>query len=418
MRKTIQQILIIGTVFPEPDSSAAGSRMMQIIKTFQEQKWKITFASAAADSEFMVDLISLRIDKVSIKLNDSGFDEFVKNLNPDLVLFDRFMTEEQFSWRVSENCPDAMKVLDTEDLHCLRAARQKAFKEKREFRLEDIILEDLAKREIASILRCDLSLIISSFEMKVLTQQFKIDGSLLLYLPFMLPQISGEEQEKWLGFEEREHFVSIGNFLHEPNYQAIIFLKNEIWPLIRKKLPDAQIHIYGAYPSEKVNQLHKPKEGFIVKGRASDVKEIMAKARVCLSPLVFGAGLKGKLIDAMLSGTPNVTTPIGAEGMHDGFPYCGFVATQPKDFADDAVKLYSNQSVWEKFPSRGADIINQNFNEISESKKLIEDLKDLNINLVAHRKYNFLGSMLQYHTANSFKYLSKWIEEKNKGVKE
>jgi hypothetical protein len=76
--------------------------------------------------------------------------------------------------------------------------------------------------------------------------------------------------------------------------------------------------------------------------------------------------------------------------------------------------LYSNPSIWEKFPSRGADIINQNFNEISESKKLIEDLKDLNINLAAHRNYNFLGSMLQYHTVNSFKYLSKWIEEKNK----
>jgi glycosyltransferase involved in cell wall biosynthesis len=388
--------------------------MMQIIKTFQDQKWKITFASAASDSEFAVDLTELNIEKVHIKLNDVSFDDFVKELNPDLVLFDRFMTEEQFGWRVTENCSDAIKILDTEDLHCLRAARQKAFKEKRTFQIEDIIQEDVAKREIASILRCDLSLIISSFEMKVLTEQFGIDASLLLYLPFMLPQITEEEENNWLSFEEREHFITIGNFLHEPNYQSIIFLKRDIWPLIRKKMPDAQMHIYGAYPSEKVNQLNNPKEGFLVKGRVRNVKDVMVKARVCLSPLVFGAGLKGKLIDAMQSGTPNVTTHIGSEGMHDGLPWSGYVSNLAKDFADDAVKLYQNETVWKKFQKNGLTIINQNYDEVYWSKQLVNSLKDIIANFAIHRSSNFLGAMLQYHTANSFKYLSKWIEEKNK----
>jgi len=324
------------------------------------------------------------------------------------------MTEEQFGWRVTENCPDAIKILDTEDLHCLRAARQKAFKEKRTFQIEDIIQEDVAKREIASILRCDLSLIISSFEMKVLTEQFGIDASLLLYLPFMLPQITEEEENNWLSFEEREHFITIGNFLHEPNYQSIIFLKRDIWPLIRKKMPDAQMHIYGAYPSEKVNQLNNPKEGFLVKGRVRNVKDVMVKARVCLSPLVFGAGLKGKLIDAMQSGTPNVTTHIGSEGMHDGLPWSGYVSNLAKDFADDAVKLYQNETVWKKFQKNGLTIINQNYDEVYWSKQLVNSLKDIIANFAIHRSSNFLGAMLQYHTANSFKYLSKWIEEKNK----
>lgn len=412
--KPIKNILIIGTVFPEPNSSAAGSRMMQLIKAFQAQKWKVIFASAAADSEFAVDLAEFGIEKAHIKLNDTSFDEFIKAFSPDLVLFDRFMTEEQFGWRVSENCPDAIRILDTEDLHCLRAARQNAWKENRDFKLDDLQEEIIAKREIASILRCDLSLIISSFEMKILKEQFHIDESLLLYLPFMLPKITEEDQKACLPYEERANFITIGNFLHEPNYQSIVYLKKDIWPLIRKKMPEAQIHIYGAYPSEKVNQLNNKKEGFLVKGRAQDVKEVMQKSRVCLCPLVFGAGLKGKLIDAMTFGTPNVSTHIAAEGMHDGLPWSGFIANQPKDFADDAIKLYHNESIWNKFQQNGWQIINQNFTEEDWSEKLIATILFLNKNLTQHRRANFIGAMLHHHTLQSSKYLSKWIEEKNK----
>jgi hypothetical protein len=98
-----QNLLIIGTVFPEPNSSAAGSRMMQIIAVFQKQNYKITFASTANDSEFMVDLDVIGVVKKNISLNDDRFDEFVKILNPSIVIFDRFITEEQFGWRIAGN---------------------------------------------------------------------------------------------------------------------------------------------------------------------------------------------------------------------------------------------------------------------------------------------------------------------------
>ena len=141
------------------------------------------FASAASDSEFAFDVQTLGINKVNIQLNNKSFDEFVTKLNPSIVLFDRFMIEEQFGWRVAENCPDALRILDTIDLHCLRQARQLAFKEKRTFTQEDLF-SDTAKREIASILRCDSSLIISDYEMDLLQEYFKIDKDLLCYIPF------------------------------------------------------------------------------------------------------------------------------------------------------------------------------------------------------------------------------------------
>src|SRR3970040_2467742 len=137
--------------------------MLQLISLFKEKGNSITCASPAQDSDFMVDLKEYGVDKKSIALNCSSFDLFVKELNPNVVLFDRFMMEEQFGWRVAENCPNALRLLDTEDLHCLRLARQKAFKENRLFQTSDLMTEEVAKREIASILRCDLSLMISEF---------------------------------------------------------------------------------------------------------------------------------------------------------------------------------------------------------------------------------------------------------------
>ena len=184
----MQKILIIGFVWPEPNSSAAGSRMIQLIESFLSEGAKITFASTASDSDFMFDVQQLGIDKVSIELNNSNFDTFVCDLNPDIVLFDRFMVEEQFGWRIAKECPNALRILDTEDLHCLRSARQIALKEEREFNTTDLF-SDTSKREVASILRCDLTLIISTYEMQILTEIFKVDSTLLLYLPFFLNPI-------------------------------------------------------------------------------------------------------------------------------------------------------------------------------------------------------------------------------------
>ena len=164
------------------------------------------------------DISVLGVSAKTIELNSSSFDDFVIELNPTIVLFDRFMVEEQFGWRVSESCPNALKLLDTEDLHCLRQARQLAVKENREFTYE-YLFSDVAKREIASILRCDLSLMVSEFEMELLQKQFKISKDLLFYLP-----IFAERLNEILSFAERNDFVFIGNFLHEPNWDCVKYL--------------------------------------------------------------------------------------------------------------------------------------------------------------------------------------------------
>ncbi len=411
----MQHILFIGFVWPEPNSSAGGARTMQLIELFQKQNWKITFASAAAGSEFAVDLKSLNINKVAIELNSKSFDEFIKKLQPTIVVFDRFVMEEQFGWRVAENCPDALRILDTIDLHCLRLARQKALKDNKAFTLNDLN-SDTAKREIASILRCDISLMISNIEMELLLNHFKIDKSLLYYLPFLLNPIEKNVIDNWPTFEERKGFMTIGNFLHEPNWDAVVYLKKEIWPRIRKQLPYVELYVYGAYTSQKVNELHKPKEGFHIMGRVEHVKDVFLKAKICLAPLRFGAGIKGKLIDAMIYGTPSITTDIGAESMHGNLDWNGIIANTSEDFANGAVQLYENATDWKVAQKKGAILINTYYSKKS-GEKLINKILSIQQNFELHRSANFIGAMLMHHIMSSTKYMAQWIEEKNKTQK-
>lgn len=411
-----KKLLIIGFVWPEPNSSAAGGRMMQLISIFKENRFDITFASPALDSDFMADLSKFGVEKRSIELNNSSFDDFIIELNPDVVLFDRFMIEEQFGWRVSEHCPKAIRLLDTEDLHCLRTARQKAFKENRTFELHDLLSEEVAKREIASILRCDLSYIISEFEMDVLKDVFKIDSGLLQYLPFLVDEIKEGDFLKLPSFEERQHFIFIGNFLHEPNWNTVQFLNEKIWPAIKVQLPEAVLEVYGAYPSQKVLQLHKPKNGFLIKGRAEDASEIVKNARVVLAPIRFGAGLKGKLLEAMQCGTPSVTTSIGSEAMHVNLPWNGFIADEIDEFVKQAILLYQNENIWKQSQKNGIAIVNGCYQKDKYADELISKVNSLLNNYESHRLHNFMGSLLQHHAFKSTMYMSKWIEAKNKKV--
>tara|TARA_R110000850_G_scaffold241496_1_gene366109 strand:+ start:29057 stop:30277 length:1221 start_codon:yes stop_codon:yes gene_type:complete len=406
----MKKLLIIGYVWPEPKTTGAGVRMMQLIHFFIKNDFQITFTSTAEKTEYSEDLNALGVTEKRIKLNDSSFDIFIKEENPDAVLFDRFYTEEQFGWRVAEICSDAMRILDTEDLHFLRKSREETVKNVNE---SPLMLSDIAKRELASVYRCDLSLIISEAEIKILREHFKIDESLLFYLPF-LPESTPLEKETLPGFEERNHFIFIGNYKHQPNVNTVLELKNKIWPLMSEQLPEAELHIYGAYASDQIKQLHKPRERFFIKGWVEDAELKIKNARVMLSPLRFGAGLKGKLIQSMQCGTPSVTTSIGAEGINSDLPWNGFVEDNTEIFVEKAIALYLNKELWKESQHKGFQILYRRFNSQKFSSSFFEKLQATFSQLKMHRQFNFIGSLLMHHTLQSSKYLSKWIEEKNK----
>lgn len=417
MHTAVQPLLIIvGYVWPEPHSSAAGYRMLSLIQLFLSQGWRVIFASAAEKSTHRFELEQLGVAEHCINLNDSSFDQWITAEAPEAVMFDRFMLEEQFGWRVEQACPQALRILDMEDCHALRDARQRCFNSGNELS-SDALNSELALREIAAIYRCDITLVISEFEMQLLQQHYAVPATLLCYCPFLLDDAAMQSaaaiiDQPDFAFSARQHFIAIGNFRHAPNWHSVLWLQQTIWPLIRKQLPEAELHIYGAYPPPKATALHNPKQGFFIKGWADDAYVVLQQARVCLAPLAFGAGLKGKLLDAMRCGTPNVTTDIGAEGMLALDEWAGVIANDSHALADAAVRLYQQQDTWQRAQQNGISILKEKFSLAQQQQRIWQQLSQVQQQLDTHRQQNFTGLMLRHHAYRSTKFMGQWIETK------
>lgn len=402
-------LIILGYVWPEPNSSAAGSRMLSLIKLYLNKGWQVQFASPAELSPHRFVLAELGVSEQQIKLNCTSFDNWLARQNPQAVMFDRFMLEEQFGWRVEQACPTAMRILDMEDCHALRQARQHCHSQQRPVDAQALNSE-LSLREIAAIYRCDLTLVISEAEMQLLQQHYGVPAALLCYCPFWLENLPENNSP---GFHERQHFIAIGNFRHAPNWQAVLWLKQQIWPLIRKQLPTAELHIYGAYPPPKATALDNPRQGFLVKGWVADSQEVMRNARLCLAPLAFGAGLKGKLLEAMCQGTPSVTTDIGAEGMALGAGWSGAIANDSAGIAIMAVALYQDVQRWQQAQQLGYQIAAIRFGP-EQAQRIWQQVQQVQANLEHGRQANFTGLMLRHHAYRSTKFMGQWIEAKSK----
>ncbi|WP_353086290.1 glycosyltransferase [Flavobacterium sp.] len=402
------RLLFIGLVWPEPQSSAAGSRSLQLLSLFAAKGYAITVASAAQNRDFSIDWAAYPYTFHPIAVNDTAFDDWVKTLQPDVVIFDRFVTEEQFGWRVREQCPQAFTLLDSQDLHFLRAARQQAVKKQVPLS-RSLLLSDTAKRELAAFYRCDWVLVISAFEYEWLQNEWQFPAAQLVYLPLF-----GEKGTSIPDFTSRADFVFMGNFMHDPNSDAVLLLKEVLWPKIRRQLPHAQLRIYGAYTSERIQQMHQPAQGFLCLGRAPEALATIASAKVMLAPLRFGAGIKGKLLEAMQMGTPTVTTPIGAEGMHHDGLWNGVITDDWDVFVAAAVNLYTNALAWTTAQEQGFVLLQQQFSAALHTDRFWSRWDLVRTQLEQHREANVVGQLLNHHTLQSTRYLSKWISEKNK----
>lgn len=373
------------------------------------------------------------------------------------VVFDRFYAEEAYSFRIREQCPNALRILDMQDVHSLRIGRQQLVKEidqrekannnggnKHINNVAAQLIDEVMKfdpsthawadnlpdkkahntflRELASIHRSDLVLVCSSSEMKMLKQpSWNIQPWKLVPASFFQTRVE-QETSTTISYEERSDFVTIGGFKHYPNVDSARLLKR-IWPRIRSRLPDARLHIYGAYPTNEILSMHDEKLGFYVHGHVDDINEALLKRRVLLAPLRFGAGIKGKIVDSWGCGLPVVTTPIGAEGMGHDYSdtitsddelgdWGGLVVSNEDEFVEAAVNLYTTKELWEYSQSKGVELLNSLFNKEQNLPLIDEALSDAMMNLEQRRRRDITGQLLWHQSNRSTEYFSKWIELK------
>lgn len=403
----MDKLLVIGYIWPEPQKTAAGYRLLQIIDLFIDQGYTIIFCSAARiKSTSKESLLERDIALIPISLNDDSLDRVLEKELPQIVLYDRFLIEEQYGWRVRQVLPDALQILDTEDLHFLRAARENMALNK--VTLEQGFENEIAMREISSMRRVDLSIIISSYEIKLLQDQFSMRMDQLFYLPFLIEHNELDHRnKKAVPYSNRVDYCTIGNLRHAPNVDSIEVLQREIWPQIKEQQSDAVLHIYGPNAPKKILELHDPPSGFLIKGHAAHVDTALSKHRVLLAPLRYGAGLKGKVFDAMKNGLPIVGTAIAFEGIRENL-----AVDAPVNFANNAIEIYNNPMLWKHQVSGNFEVLKTDFDKHAFAEAFYSKINDLITSRGTFK--SLVDKIALYHADKQFKYLNYWINEKKK----
>ncbi len=184
----------------------------------KSSEYEVSFISPGKMNNYTEEMKQKGIHTFQCQPNDAAFDTLLHQLKPNLVIFDRFVTEEQFGWRVRNIAPHAALIIDSQDLHSLRHARQDAILKGKT--IEDIVSTiptvDSSEllREVSTIHRADHTLVVSSFEKHILTQHYGVPAEKISLAPFYYPKVSVSNFPSW---EERRNFTMIGNFRHDPN---------------------------------------------------------------------------------------------------------------------------------------------------------------------------------------------------------
>ncbi len=418
-----KRIAILAPVWPEPTSSAAGWRIRELAHTFRAQGWHVAVAATAAlepepagqahtrvraQSPFRQALENEGCETRSIRPNDPEFDTWIEAFNPDCVVFDRFILEEQFGWRVKAKVPGAARILEAIDLHSLRRARTqlaakslgKVFGGTQGWEGADL------SRELASILRCDQTWLLSSREAELLIELGVPANKLRVH------QLAVSLPEKMTAVEEKRGFVTIGNFRHPPNLDAVAWLRHDLWPAIRKKLgPNVELHVYGSYAPREAMAWENPALGFRMMGWAENAQATLDRYAVLLAPLRSGAGVKGKILEAWSVGTAVATTSVGAEGLFSSAFGC--VEDDGPTWVESVAALYGDLERRAKLAVESRTTVRQFHDAETLGKELISCVENLTPEaLIRLRRADPLGEMLWHQTLRSTEYFSRWIESK------
>jgi O-antigen biosynthesis protein len=417
------KVLWLSPIFPEPYSSAAGVRTCHLLSVLVDAGHDVHFWSTSDVQAARAGIAAMGVRPTTTEVNSSNFNTSLLLLNPDVVVFDRFMTEEQFSWRVKECCPQAVRILDTIDLHFLRRQRERAVRiadtGDQDGTLWPIPTEkrsEEACREVAAILRSDATLMVSEVERQLLVELYQVCPHLLHTLPLALAENAIQHT-----YCERKDFVFIGNVNHAPNYDAIKLLKTVLWPRIRKRVTEEfgaspELHIYGSYPKPDVLSLNNTSQGIFYKGSTPNAQDTLATYRVNLAPLRFGAGVKGKVLDGWAVGLPCAATNVAAEGLMQDGVFGGFVSDNWAQYIEQSCHLYCDEKVWCSQSEVGRLLLSRVHSPKPIASAFCDLLTSSIKNITSIREQNFIGSMLWHHSHKSTEYMSRWIEEKNRAI--
>jgi glycosyltransferase involved in cell wall biosynthesis len=346
------RVLYIDALLPSPDQDSGSVRAVRTFAAMRALGWKVAFAAGRLRAP-EPDATRLRqagvevfarpwTDSIESLLRERG-DEF------DVVIIARYYVAGPLIGMVRRHAKRALLVFDTLDLHYVRNRRLAQLKGSPAMAVS---AEAIYREELECVRASDVTWVVSDVERDTLLRE--VPGATVLVQSNVHDAVGGGKP-----FAAREGLLFVGGFGHPPNVDAVTWFVDDIVPRLREQLPGVQVYVIGSNMPRVVEMLAR--DGVQVLGFVPDLEPWLDHCRISVSPLRYGAGVKGKVNQAMAHGLPVVATRISVEGMNVIEGEEVLVQDEPDAFAEAVVRLYRDEALWNRISRGGLENIRRHF---------------------------------------------------------
>lgn len=335
-----------------PDQDAGSVRMLNLLRILRDEGHHVTFIADNLDGnpKYAAMLTRMGVEVLYGRFAGS-VRKVLRDRGPtlDAIVFCRHYIATQYVNSVRSLAPRAQIIFDTVDLHFVREEREAQL-------LGNAAMVRSAAltraKELSVIEKSDVTIVVSSVEKTLLAKikpAARIDIISLINTPISVAT----------PLAERKGILFIGGFRHAPNVDAIQWYVSAVLPLVRQLLPDVVTTVVGSNMPDEIGALRQ--DGLQILGFVEGTDPLLRSARVSIAPLRYGAGIKGKINEAMNYGIPVVATQCAVEGMQleDGRDV--LVADDANDFAQAIVRLHTDSTLWGTLSAAGRANVHAHF---------------------------------------------------------
>jgi GT2 family glycosyltransferase/glycosyltransferase involved in cell wall biosynthesis len=348
-----RQILIVDALTPQPDRDSGSLRLVNLMRLLIGEGAHVVFlpANRSADGPYTAALQQLGVECWHAP-HAAGIPAWLREHGPrfDVAMVSRHYVASEFLPLLRKHAPRARLLFDTVDLHYLRERRAAELSGDATAMRAALRTREL---ELALIAQADATLVVSETERGLLaTDAPQADVRVLSNLHAL-----GAPGPAW---SQRQDLLFVGGFRHPPNADAVLWFVREVFPRLRAARPGLQFHCIGGDVPAEVQALSAV-GGVRIHGHVPDLQPWLDGCRVSVAPLRYGAGVKGKVNQAMAHGLPVVATSPAVEGMHlvDGEDV--LVADDADAFADAVLRLHDDEALWNRIAAHGRANVARHF---------------------------------------------------------
>lgn len=345
-----KNVLIIDEIIPEFNKDSGSRRLTEIIKLLLKNKVSVFLIADLKQYKYKSDYIKkfkdLGVNVYQPSIDQKGQlvtkEDFIKLITPkiDVAWLHRPTIFSKFQSLVKTANPNIKLVFDMVDFHYVRLLREYELNKDEALKAE---AEKFLKIELENCKNADVVIAISTTDKELLKQHFNTNEKVVL-ISNIHQHI--DKSDKFNSFEKRNDLLFVGSFRHDPNSDAVKYLKEDIMPLVWKVIPDLKVNIIGSYITEDIEALASDR--FKLLGFVDDLDAVINTTKLFVAPLRFGAGIKGKIGQSLEHSLPLVTTNVGAEGFDFGEQTNVMIANNAEAIAQKVIDLYTNKILWEE----------------------------------------------------------------------